>query len=67
MLSSVTTYDIQLFKVANSGFGDVWNYYCEECGEVVVDYDNPAVCPKCGELLVVKKEAIKCSSCDYEK
>lgn len=23
-------------------------YYCEKCGEVVVDYDTPAVCPKCG-------------------
>lgn len=23
-------------------------YYCEECGEIVVDYDMPSVCPKCG-------------------
>ena len=23
-------------------------YYCEECGEVVVDKEMPAVCPKCG-------------------
>ncbi|MGN0719497.1 MAG: class I tRNA ligase family protein, partial [Anaerovoracaceae bacterium] len=23
-------------------------YYCEECGEIVVDYDTPAKCPKCG-------------------
>lgn len=23
-------------------------YYCETCGEVVVDYDTPAKCPKCG-------------------
>ena len=23
-------------------------YYCDECGEVVVDYDMPEKCPKCG-------------------
>ncbi len=23
-------------------------YYCEECGELVVAYDTPEVCPKCG-------------------
>ena len=24
-------------------------YYCDKCGEVVVDYDTPKVCPKCGD------------------
>ncbi|MCQ2554577.1 MAG: valine--tRNA ligase [Clostridia bacterium] len=24
-------------------------YYCEDCGEMVVDYDMPKVCPKCGK------------------
>ncbi len=23
-------------------------YYCEDCGEIAVDYDTPAKCPKCG-------------------
>ena len=23
-------------------------YYCQDCNEIVVDYDTPAVCPKCG-------------------
>lgn len=23
-------------------------YYCQECGEIVVDYDTPKSCPKCG-------------------
>ena len=23
-------------------------YYCQDCGELVVDYDAPAKCPKCG-------------------
>lgn len=23
-------------------------YYCQDCGEIVVDYDTPAKCPKCG-------------------
>ena len=23
-------------------------YYCEECGEMVVDFDQPESCPKCG-------------------
>ena len=23
-------------------------YYCEECGEIVVSYDEPTKCPKCG-------------------
>lgn len=23
-------------------------YYCQDCGEIVVDYDMPTVCPKCG-------------------
>ena len=23
-------------------------YYCQDCGEIVVDYDTPSRCPKCG-------------------
>ena len=23
-------------------------FYCEECGEVIVEYEDPTVCPKCG-------------------
>lgn len=23
-------------------------YYCDDCGEIVVAYDAPAICPKCG-------------------
>ena len=23
-------------------------YYCDKCGEIVVDYDTPSKCPKCG-------------------
>jgi len=38
-----------------------------KCKVATWDLPNGEVCPKCGELLVVKKEGIKCSSCDYEK
>ena len=23
-------------------------FYCEECGEVIVEYEDPTICPKCG-------------------
>jgi DNA topoisomerase-1 len=38
-----------------------------KCKVATWDLPNGEVCPKCGELLVVKKEGIKCSSCEYEK
>ena len=38
-----------------------------KCKVATWDLPNGEVCPKCGELLVVKKEGIKCSSCDFEK
>ena len=38
-----------------------------KCKVATWDLPNGEVCPECGELLVVKKEGIKCSSCDYEK
>ena len=38
-----------------------------KCKVATWDLPNGEVCPECGELLVVKKDGIKCSSCEYEK
>ncbi len=38
-----------------------------KCKVATWDLPNGEVCPECGELLVVKKDSIKCSSCEYEK
>lgn len=29
-------------------------WYCQDCGEVTVDYEDPAVCPKCGSKNITR-------------
>jgi len=33
-------------------------YYCEQCGEMVVDFDTPAACPKCGHTAFRQDEDV---------
>lgn len=37
------------------------------CKVATWDEPNGELCPNCNSLLIIKKDKIKCSSCDYEK
>ena len=38
-----------------------------KCDFALWDKPNGELCPECKSVLVIKKDKIKCSSCDYEK
>lgn len=33
-------------------------WYCKDCGEMIVDYNDPTVCPKCGSKNLVQDEDV---------